>query len=146
MPVSTRYKRPTILCQIRFSSCSQEDGIKGPEKTGRLSSVQSNATVHGKLQSFFLRFLHLTENASIGGLGQRNVMSDLASLENKSIHARVDTLESTNHSLPDKVQQLLSIMKEQLRSLPHVTWRHSHSRPVTYQTHKHQTILTRWPV
>ena len=64
----------------------------------------------------------------------------------EQIHARVDTLQTTYHSMPDKVQQLLSIMKEQLRSLPHVTWRHSHSRPVTYQTHKHQTILPRWPV
>ena len=101
-------------------------------------SCQNVMVSHGKswqdLANFFLR------------VGQMNGMSDLASLENKSIRARVDTLQRTYHSMPDKVQQLLSIMKEQLLSLPHVTWRQSHSRLVTYQTHKHQTILPRRPV
>ncbi|KAL5500643.1 hypothetical protein EMCRGX_G012237 [Ephydatia muelleri] len=32
----------------------------------------------------------------------------------ESIHARFNTLQRTYHSMPDKVQQLLAIMKEQL--------------------------------
>ena len=108
--------------------------IKGPEKTAWLQLIQSNTTVHGKLQSFFTRFLHFTEmhlleDHTIPWAKEWHV--GLTSLENKGPNQYMPVLQRTHHSMPDKVQQLLSIMKEKLLFIAPHNVRQSHSRLVT---------------
>ena len=93
-----------------------EDGIKGPDKTGfRRSRAIPQFMGNFRADSYNSPKMHLLADHIIPWAKEWHVGFGLLGEQGaESIHARFNTLQNAYHSMPDKVQELLSIMKEQV--------------------------------